>query len=214
MGEVAASGGYYVSAEADEIIAEPTTITGSIGVLGGKLVIGSAMDYYLSSHTERLTVGSPYVSMFSSNTPFSPAERAQFAGFIDRAYHDFIALVAGGRHMTFEQAHALAHGRVWTGQQALERHLVDRLGGFDVAVTRARALAGIAENAQVELRMYPVQRNPFEAISRFFGVSSDDAQALARLNAAMSDPRVARVLAAMREEDANVRAQAQPITVR
>ena len=214
MGEVAASGGYYVSAEADEIIAEPTTITGSIGVLGGKLVIGPAMDHYLSSNTERMTVGSPYVSMFSTDTPFSPGERAQFAGFIDRAYATFIQLVANGRHMTVDQAHALAHGRVWTGQQALDRHLVDRLGGFDVAIARAKALAGIDANAEVELRMYPQVKNPFAAFSRMFGASADDAQALARVGAMLSDPRMQRVLAAMREDDANVRAESQHISVR
>jgi protease IV len=214
MGEVAASGGYYVAADADEIVAEPTTITGSIGVLGGKLIIGPAMDHYLSTNTERLVVGSPLVTMFSSETPFNPAERAAFAGFIDRAYQDFIGLVADGRGMTADQAHALAHGRVWTGQQALERRLVDHLGGFDVAVARARALAGIEEDARVTLRFYPAEQNPFEALEDFFGVSAESAQALVRLNAALNDPRVSRALAALREEDAGVRAEAQPIDVR
>ncbi|HVY83867.1 MAG TPA: signal peptide peptidase SppA [Caulobacterales bacterium] len=214
MGEVAASGGYYVSTEADEIIAEPTTITGSIGVLGGKLIIGGAMENYLSAHTETLQVGSPLVTMFSSDQPFTPAQRAAFAGFIDRAYAQFIQLVANGRHMSVDQAHAVAHGRVWTGQQALERHLVDRLGGFSDAVARAQALAGIDANTQVQLKFYPEAKNPFAAISRAFGASSDEAEALARLNAALSDPRVVRAMEAIREEDANVRAQAQHIEVR
>ncbi|MES1158582.1 MAG: signal peptide peptidase SppA [Terricaulis silvestris] len=213
MGEVAASGGYYVSAEADEIIAEPTTITGSIGVLGGKLIIGGAMEHYLSAHTDSVQVGSPLVNMFSSDEPFTPAQRAAFAGFIDRAYVQFIQLVANGRHMSVDQAHALAHGRVWTGQQALERHLVDRLGGFSDAVARAQALAGIGANEQVTLKYYPEVKNPFAAISRLFGVSAEDAQALARLNAAMGDPRVVRAMAAIREEDANVRARARDIEV-
>ena len=214
MGEVAASGGYYVSADADEIVAEPTTITGSIGVLGGKLIIGPASDYYLSTNTETISVGSPYVNMFSPNHPFSAAERAQFAGFIDRAYAEFIGIVANGRHMTTDQAHALAHGRVWTGQQAFERHLVDHLGGFDVALARAKALAQIGENDQVQLRMYPQQKNPFEAIERLFGVSADSAEALARMNAVLSDPRVVRALSAIREEDANVRARADNMEIR
>lgn len=213
MGEVAASGGYYVSTYADEIIAEPTTITGSIGVLGGKLIIGDAMDYYLSSNTQTLTAGSPLVTMFSSQHGFNQQERAAFAGFIDRAYAEFIGLVAGGRHMTVEQAHALAHGRVWTGQQALERHLVDRLGGFSVAVERARALAGINANSRVQLKYYPTEDNPFEAIRKAFGVSQESARALVRLNAALSDPRVERAMAAIREEDANVRAESEHVTV-
>ncbi|MFZ2029075.1 MAG: signal peptide peptidase SppA [Vitreimonas sp.] len=213
MGDVAASGGYYVSAYADEIIAQPTTITGSIGVLGGKLIIGPAMDHYLSSNTQTLTVGSPLVGMFTSQRGFNPAERAAFAGFIDRAYAQFIGLVADGRHMTVDQAHAVAHGRVWTGQQALERHLVDRLGGFQVAVDRAKALAGIPANAQVQLRYYPQVENPFRNLSRAFGASSESVEALARINAVLSDPRVARAMTAIREEDANVRAESGRVTV-
>jgi protease-4 len=99
MGDVAASGGYYVSAFADEIVAEPSTITGSIGVLGGKLIIGPAFDHYLSTNTETITVGSPMVEMFTTERPFNQAERAAFAGFIDRAYAHFLGLVAEGRHM-------------------------------------------------------------------------------------------------------------------
>lgn len=214
MGDVAASGGYYVSAYADEIVASPTTITGSIGVVGGKLIIGPAMEHYLSTNTETITVGSPLVEMFTSERPFNPAERAAFSGFIDRAYQDFIGLVAEGRDLTPEQAHAVAHGRVWTGQQALERRLVDHLGGFSVAVARARALAEIDEDARVELRFFPAEENPFQALERFFGVSAQSVEGLARLNAALSDPRMQRALAALREEDANVRAESQRIDVR
>lgn len=214
MGDVAASGGYYVSAYADEIIAEPSTITGSIGVLGGKLIIGGAMDHYLSSNTETITVGSPLVEMFSADRPFNPAERAAFAGFIDRAYAQFIALVAEGREMTPEQVRAVAGGRVWTGQQALQHGLVDSLGGFSHAVSRARALAGIEEDARVQLRFYPAQENPFESLGRLFGASSESVEALVRINAALSDPRMQRALSVMREEDANVRAEADPFIVR
>jgi protease IV len=138
MGDVAASGGYYVAAEADEIIASPSTITGSIGVVGGKLILGPAFEHYLSSNTETVTVGSPMVEMFTTERAFNQAERAAFAGFIDRAYQDFIGLVAEGRDLSREQVREVARGRVWTGQQALERRLVDRLGGFHVAVARAR----------------------------------------------------------------------------
>ncbi|MGE0741851.1 MAG: signal peptide peptidase SppA [Hyphomonadaceae bacterium] len=214
MGEVAASGGYYVSAYADEIIASQTTITGSIGVVGGKLIIGPAFDHYLSTNTETLTVGSPYVEMFTTERPFNQAERAAFAAFIDRAYSGFINLVAEGREMTPEQVRTVAQGRVWTGQQALERGLVDHIGGFQVAVQRARALAGIDENARVELRYFPAVDNPFKAFERMFGVSSESVEALARMNALLSDPRVQRALAAMREEDANVRAESEAPAIR
>jgi protease-4 len=214
MGEVAASGGYYVSAYADEIVASPSTITGSIGVIGGKLIIGPAIDHYLSTNTETITVGSPLVEMFTSERPFNQAERAAFAAFIDRAYTGFLGLVAEGREMTPEAVRAVAGGRVWTGQQALERGLVDHLGGFSVAVARARALAGIAEDDRVQLRIYPAPENPFESLERLFGVSAEGAQALVRLNAALSDPRVQQALDALREEDANIRARADAIEVR
>lgn len=213
MGDVAASGGYYVSAYADEIVASPSTITGSIGVVGGKLIIGPAFDYYLSTNTETITVGSPMVEMFSTNRGFNQAERAAFAGFIDRAYQQFIGLVAEGREMTPEQVRAVAQGRVWTGQQALERGLVDHLGGFSVALARARALAGIDEDARVQLRYYPAAESPFEAFGSLFGASAEGVEALVRVNAALSDPRMQRVMAAMREEDANVRAEADRFTV-
>jgi protease-4 len=213
MGDVAASGGYYVSAYADEIIASPSTITGSIGVVGGKLIIGPAFDYYLSTNTETITVGSPMVEMFSTNRGFNQAERAAFSGFIDRAYQQFIGLVAEGREMTPEQVRAVAQGRVWTGQQALERGLVDQLGGFSVAVARARALAGIEEGERVQLRYYPTAENPFEAFGSLFGASSESVEALVRINAALSDPRMQRMMATMREEDANVRAETDRFTV-
>jgi protease-4 len=214
MGEVAASGGYYVSAYADEIVASPSTITGSIGVVGGKLIIGPAMEHYLSSNTETITVGSPMVEMFTAERPFNQAERAAFSAFIDRAYDTFIGLVAEGREMRPEQVRAIAGGRVWTGQQALELGLIDHVGGFQVAVARARALAGIEEDARVQLRYYPEQENPFEVFENLFGVSSESAQALARLNAVLSDPRVQQALAALREEDATVRAEADRFDVR
>lgn len=214
MGDVAASGGYYVATFADEIVASPSTITGSIGVFGGKLIIGPAFEHYLSTNTETITVGSPMVEMFTSERPFNQAERATFAGFIDRTYATFVGLVAEGRDMTPEQARALAGGRVWTGQQARENGLVDHLGGFSVAVARARALAGIEENARVELRYFPAAENPFKSLERLFGASSESVEALVRINAVLSDPRMQRTLAAVREEDANVRAQADAVQIR
>ncbi len=214
MGDVAASGGYYVAAHADEIVASPTTITGSIGVIGGKLIIGPAFDYYLSTNTETISVGSPMVEMFTSERPFNAAERAAFSASIQRAYDGFLALVAEGRELDPAAVRALAGGRVWTGQQALERKLVDHLGGFQVAVARARALAGIGENQRTRLRFYPEQTNPFEELGRLFGASSEGVENLARVNAALADPRLRQALTALREEDANVRAESEAVSVR
>lgn len=214
MGDVAASGGYYVSADADEIIASPSTITGSIGVVGGKLILGPAFDHYLSTNTETITVGSPMVEMFTTERGFNQAERAAFQGFIDRAYQDFIGLVADGRNLTREQVREVARGRVWTGTQALESRLVDRLGGFSTAVARARELAEIDADARVQLRFYPAAQNPFDSLGALFGVSSEAVEGLARINAALSDPRVQRAMAALREEEAGARAEAHELNVR
>ena len=115
----------------------------------------------------------------------------------------------GGRGLTREQVREVARGRVWTGAQALEHRLVDRLGGFQTALARARELAGIDADARVQLRFYPAQENPFNSLGKFFGVSSEAVEGLARVNAALSDPRVQRAMAAIREEEAGVRAEAQ-----
>ncbi len=214
MGDVAASGGYYVAAYADEIVAAPSTITGSIGVLGGKLIIGPAFDHYLSTNTETITVGSPMVEMFTTERPFNQAERAAFSGFIDRAYTGFLTLVAEGREMNVDQVRAIAGGRVWTGQQAHQLGLVDHVGGFHVAVQRARALAGIEEDARVQLRFYPQQKSPFEALGSLFGASGESVEALVRLNAVLSDPRFARAMSALREEEAGMRADSETPRIR
>lgn len=214
MGDVAASGGYYVSAYADEIVAAPSTITGSIGIFGGKLIIGPAFDHYLSTNTETVTVGSPMVEMFTTERGFNQAERAAFAGFIDRGYATFLGLVAEGREMNVDQVRAIAGGRVWTGAQAREIGLVDHVGGFQVAVQRARALAGIDEDARVQLRFYPQAENPFEAFGKLFGASGESVEALVRLNAVLSDPRTQRAMAALREEDASIRAESEAPHIR
>lgn len=207
MGAYAASGGYYVSAGADEIVAWPTTITGSIGVVGGKIVIGDAMRHYLSTRTETIQVGSPVANFFTSDRPFNQAERAAFAGFIDRAYADFVGLVAKGRGMTPEQARAIAKGRVWTGAQAQELKLVNTFGGLDVAIQSAKALAEIKADERVTLKRFPQEKSPFEAIQELFGVSAQSAQALAVLGGVMGDERVTRALRDAADDRRGVRAE-------
>jgi protease-4 len=203
MGAYAASGGYYVSAGADEIVANPTTITGSIGVVGGKLIVGPALQNYLSARTETIQVGSPVANFFSGDRRMNQAERAAFEGFIDRAYQDFLGLVAEGRGMPKEQVRELAKGRVWTGAQAHERKLVNTLGGLSVAVARAKALAGIDEKTAVQLRLYPKQPSPFEALEELFGASAAQARTAAVLATVMGDERVEGLLReALREREA------------
>jgi protease-4 len=153
MGAVAASGGYYVSMGADAIVANPGTITGSIGVLTGKLVARGLKD--------RLGVGSdavrtnPNADAWSVNAPFTPEQRAQVEAEADLCYDDFVQRVAQGRHLSVEAVEAVARGRVWTGADALEHGLVDELGGLRVAVRRAKVLAGLEEDAKVRLVSYP-----------------------------------------------------------
>lgn len=153
MGSVAASGGYYVSMAADAIVANPATITGSIGVVTGKLV---ARDL-----KERLGVGSDSVrtnanaDAWSINAPFTEEQHAQVAAEADLFYDDFVARVAEGRGLSVDAVEQVARGRVWTGADALDRGLVDELGGLRTAVTRAKALAGIDEDTKVELQMLP-----------------------------------------------------------
>ena len=153
MGAVAASGGYYVSMAADKIVANAGTITGSIGVVTGKLV---ARDL-----KEKLGVGSDSVrtnanaDAWSVNAPFTEEQRAQVEAEADLFYQDFVRRVADGRAMTVEQVEQVARGRVWTGADALERGLVDELGGLRTAIRRAKALAGIDEDTKVEIENLP-----------------------------------------------------------
>jgi protease IV len=153
MGAVAASGGYYVSMGADAIVANPGTITGSIGVLTGKLVARDLKD--------RLGIGSDAVrtnanaDAWSSNAPFTPEQHAQIEAETDLFYTDFVQRVADGRHLSVEAVEAVARGRVWTGADALEHGLVDELGGLRAAIRRAKVLAGLDQDDKVRVTGYP-----------------------------------------------------------
>jgi protease IV len=151
MGDVAASGGYYISMAADEIVAQPGTITGSIGVLTGKPVLGSTLGR--AGITSDLITHGAHAAMFSQLRPFSPDEWALVNDWLDHIYADFTGKVASGRGMTAEQVEEVARGRVWTGADALARGLVDELGGMDRAAAIARRRAGLAASAP--LRVYP-----------------------------------------------------------
>lgn len=153
MGSVAASGGYYIAVAADAVVASPATITGSIGVLTGKLVIRDLLG--------RLGVGSDTVrtnanaDAWAIDTPFTPEQRAHREAEADLLYADFVARVADGRNLTKDAVDRVARGRVWTGADALERGLVDELGGFRTALRRAKILAGLDEDADVRIVTYP-----------------------------------------------------------
>lgn len=141
MGNVAASGGYYVSMPADEIIAQPTTITGSIGVVAGKFVTQGLYDK-LGLKRESIRIGDT-AGMLSTSTEFSPEEWERLDAELDRIYQQFTEFAANDRSMPYEQLESLARGRVWTGADAHERGLVDHLGGWALAWERACSLADI-----------------------------------------------------------------------
>jgi protease-4 len=150
MGDYAASGGYYISMAADHIYAEPGTLTGSIGVFGGKLnMAGLYEEFGVHLHTDQRGA---YANMLSGTSDFNEAEREKFRAFLAGFYDVFITKAAEGREMDKEALHAVAQGRVWTGAQALERDLVDELGGLDHAIAKAASLA--------ELESYAIERVP------------------------------------------------------
>ncbi|RME23857.1 MAG: signal peptide peptidase SppA [Deltaproteobacteria bacterium] len=152
MGGVAASGGYYVAAGADTIFAEPTTITGSIGVYGGKLSFGDLMDR-LGLRTEIISRGR-HAAMDSPSRPMDASELAALERLVDATYDQFKERVATGRGMPPDRVEELARGRVWSGRQAWQHGLVDELGGFDAAIAAARREAGLGDTAVVELVTY------------------------------------------------------------
>jgi protease-4 len=177
LGDVAASGGYYVAMGADAIVAEPATLTGSIGVLAGKPVVDRL--------AERLGVArgavasSPSALLLSPFQPFSDEEWRRLDTWLDRIYDDFVAKAAAGRGVSVEELHELARGRVWTGADARERGLVDELGGLTTAVVRARERAGLPADGGSDVVPYP--QLPLLARLRPATSSEDEAAATVRI---------------------------------
>lgn len=145
MGSVAASGGYFIAMPCTEVVAGPSTLTGSIGVLAGKQVIQGGLDR-LGVRRALVTAGD-HAGMFSSVRPFSDDEQAKLDAWLDDVYADFTAKAAADRQMPIEELEPHARGRVWTGADAVQLGLVDHLGGLSVAVDRACALAGLDRSA-------------------------------------------------------------------
>ena len=150
LGAVAASGGYYVASACDEIWADPATITGSIGVWFGKVDFEPIATRF-GVEIEELRRGA-HAGAESLFRPFSPEERAMLAGKVRQWYRAFLRRVSEARGMRMTEVHAVAQGRVWTGDRALELGLVDRLGGFYSALVRARGLAGLPDDAPIEVQ--------------------------------------------------------------
>jgi protease-4 len=173
FGDVAASGGYYIASPASHILAEPTSITGSIGVLGGKFVARELMNR-LAIHRESLLRGehAAYESLFSE---FSPGESERLNAHMLEFYReDFLKKVAGGRKMDEDAVEQVGRGRIWSGRQAKEHNLVDEIGGISEAIQQARRLARIKDSKKIRVihycrrrrlweRLMPDIRSPFTA---------------------------------------------------
>jgi protease-4 len=197
MGSVAASGGYYISLAADRIVAHPGTITGSIGVLWGKVAAGGSLAL-LGVENEELGVGANAL-FFSGLNPWTEEQLAKVEAQADAVYEDFTGKVAEGRNLPLEQVQEIARGRVWTGADAMERGLVDQLGGFWTAAGAVRELAGIEPDVVLQFREYPHQQGFFDRVGSFFAASSAGFSALRGLEAVMSSPPAQALLTAARE---------------
>jgi protease IV len=187
MGDYAASGGYWISSEASWIVAQPSTLTGSIGVFGGKFVLADALGRF-GVDMRNLSVGGEYADAFSPSEAFGPAERAAFAAQIDRTYEEFVARVSTGRRLPVARVREIARGRVWTGTQAHGLGLVDQLGGLEEAIGKARELARIPADESIRYKRYPEAKSAFEALSEAFGVSGEAARVLVGIGGVMNDP--------------------------
>src|SRR6266550_829031 len=196
MGSVAASGGYYISMAADRIIAEPGTLTGSIGVLWGKFAVGKSAEM-VGLEMRELGVGKNALFL-SGITPWNDTQLAQVNMQADIVYDDFTKKVAEGRKLPLEKVQQVARGRVWTGADAKERGLVDDLGGFWMAVAEAKTLTGISPNTQVAFKNYPQSQGLIGTASRLLGGSLASLKALEGLNTLMQAALLKAMVEALR----------------
>jgi protease-4 len=160
MANVAASGGYWIATASDAIIAEPTTITGSIGIYAGKFNMSGFYEK-IGFNKERVMKGES-ADFFSDTRNFSEEERQRFRGILEEGYRRFLEKVSQSRGKEESEVDAIAQGRVWTGAQALEHGLVDELGGLDRAVALAKEKAGIPVSSRVHLELYPRKKSLIE----------------------------------------------------
>ena len=164
MGNVAGSGGYFVAMAADKIVAQPGTITGSIGVLGGKMLTARAV-----GEARRLLGRGPRRAPTprmcrAAPTTTRPSEWQRFQAWLDRVYVDFTGKVADGRELPLEKVQQIAKGRIWTGEDAKRIGLVDELGGVREALVLVRRAAGLTADEAIEIAEFPKPRGMFGAL--------------------------------------------------
>ena len=170
MGNVAASGGYFVSIPADKIIAQPATITGSIGVLSLKLIM---RDFFgkLGITWDEVHAGEN-ATAWSSLHDYTPEQWERYQDWLDNIYTDFTTKVAEGRDLNIERVTEIAKGRVWTGEDALALGLVDELGGYPAALRSVREALDLEENAPLNIRQFPKPKTFIESIQSFISMAS------------------------------------------
>lgn len=171
FGNVAASGGYYVATPCDHIVSQPATITGSIGVFAGKMVITEKVTEK-TGIAAKLTPFGDHSSMFSPFSDFTASQKEKFDRFLDRVYEDFTSKVTEGRKLPTDQIDKVARGRVFLGEEALKLGLVDSLGGLNDAIKVAKDLAKVGDHKVVQ---FPAKENPFAAYFTPWWAKQDEA---------------------------------------
>ena len=184
MSDLAASGGYYIAMPAQVIVAQPSTLTGSIGIFGGKFATGGTYEK-LGARIESTSIGK-HAEINSPVRPYSPEELKKLQEQLQSFYDQFVEKVADSRHTTPEKIDALAQGRVWTGRQAKQNRLVDELGGLDDAIAIAKQRAKIPAESEVELVVYPPRKSFYEIVSDELSGSRDSRAVAAWLTANLS----------------------------
>jgi protease-4 len=176
MGNLAGSGGYFVAMAADKIVAEPGTITASIGVLGGKMLTSGLWDKIGLSWDE--VHQGENATMFTGTHDFTPAEWGRFQAWLDRVYVDFTSKVADGRKLPKEKVLEISKGRIWSGQDAKNLGLVDELGGYDTALKLAKKAAGVPESDDVKIVVYPKPKTFLQSVIERRGADNSDKEAV------------------------------------
>lgn len=171
MGNLAGSGGYYVACAADKIVAEPGTITASIGVLSGKFLTNGFWDK-LGVTWDDVHVGDNS-TMFTGTHDYTPAQWARLEAGLDQVYQDFTQRVADGRHMPLDKVLQIAKGRIYSGEDAQKLGLVDELGGFPEAVKLTKAALHLGDNQDIDIRVFPRPKTLYEQL---FGEGADNSE--------------------------------------
>lgn len=174
MGGLAASGGYWISMDSDEIVAQPSTLTGSIGVFFGKFNINGTYEW-AGAHVDEVKVGGANADILSPYKDLTPQQEETMKAQIGGVYHDFVQHVADGRHMKFDGVDDIAGGRVWTGAQGKKNGLVDEVGGFAVALAETKKRAKIT--GDVQLQIFPREKTGLEAIAELLNTGATAADA-------------------------------------